>query len=437
MVTEISRRLLLGSGAAFIGASFIPLGSHAARAQAKGGPLNVFAHRVHQTVATGAQGGDITKAWSEKNGVAVQWTTFDTGPLQDRLFREASLGETSVDVGFLLNTQAVPRVADLFEPLDDYMQRDPIEDPDDVFPGLMEGMRVRGKLIAMPFRHASSGLHYNEELLAERGFNKPPSTIEELAEMAKALTYRRSDGTPVVGLVTPGVTYPNVIDIARAWNGDFVTADYKCTADQPGMLNAIKLLRELFEAGAFPRNFASLSTEDVNVWMQTGRAAMSLQSMGRNRIYNDPQKSRFPGKIKTVGVPISASLASQFDVAPAKVEFWGMVIPKRAARKDLSWSFIKSMLSKENTLKAALNGNGPVRNSTYADPAFSSRVPYAEEERRVLKVSRVPLPAFDEAARAADYFKEEAEAAVLGMKTPEEAMISLCRRVAPLLASSH
>ena len=68
----------------------------------------------------------------------------------------------------------------------------------------------------------------------------------------------------------PGVTYPNVIDIARAWDGDFITPDFKCVADQPPMLNAIRLLRELFQAGAFPRNFATLSTEDVNVWMQTG-----------------------------------------------------------------------------------------------------------------------------------------------------------------------
>ena len=103
-----------------------------------------------------------------------------------------------------------------------------------------------------------------------------------------------------------------------------------------------------------------------------------------------------------------------------------MVIPKNAKRKDLSWSFIKAMLTKEATLGAALNGNGPVRDSTYDDAELPrSTVPYADEERRVLKVARVPLPAFDEAARAGDFFKEEAEAAVLGMKTPEAAMASL------------
>lgn len=425
--TGLDRRQLLGG---FIGLSFA--GAAPAFAQ-QGGPFNVFAHRVMQTVATGAQGGDITKDWAQKNGATIQWTTFDTGPLQERLFREASLSESTVDVGFVLNTQVIPRAANLFEPLDGYLSRDPLEDPADIFPGLMEGMKVGGKQLAVPFRHASSGLHYNEELLAEKGFSKPPASIEELVEIARACTYRRSDGTAVVGLCMPGVTYPNVIDIARAWDGDFITPEFKCVADQPPMLNAIKLLRALFEAGAFPRNFATLSPEDVNVWMQTGRAAMSLQSMGRNRIYNDPQKSKFPGKIRTVAVPASKTLAGKYDAAPAKVEFWGMVIPKNAKRKDLAWSFIKAMTAKDATLKAALNGNGPVRASTYADAGFANTVPYAAEELKVLKVARVPLPAFDEAARAGDLFKEEAEAAVLGMKTPEEAMSSLVKRVQPLL----
>ena len=57
---------------------------------------------------------------TKASGVAVEWTTFDTGPLQERLFREASLSETTIDVGFVLNTQAVPRTAALFEPLDPY-----------------------------------------------------------------------------------------------------------------------------------------------------------------------------------------------------------------------------------------------------------------------------------------------------------------------------
>lgn len=423
-MTRLSRRgLLAGAGAALFTPAIL-------RAQAA--PLQVFAHRVHKTVASGPQG-DVTAPFTAQTGAKVEWTTFDTGPLQERLFREAALSETSVDVGFVLNTQAVPRTAELFEPLDAYLAKDPPENVSDIFPGLVEGMSVKGKLLAVPVRHASSGLHWNTEILAEKGFKERPQTIEEMVEVAKATTYKRADGTNCVGLCMPGVTYPNVIDLARAWDGDFITKDFKVVADQPGMLNAIKLLRQLFEMGAFPRNFATLSTEEVATWMQQGRAAMALQSMGRNRIFNDPQKSKFADKIMTGAVPISASLKSRYPVAPAKVEFWGLAIPKNSKRKDLAWSFIKAMLSADATLKMALNGNGPVRASTYDNAEFRKTVPYADAERDVLKVARVPIPAFDEAARAGDIFKEEAEAAVLGMKTPEAAMQSVVARVKPLL----
>lgn len=420
----ITRRAALGAGLA--AAAILP-------ARAQGTTLNLLAHRVHQTVATGSQGGDSAAGWARATGNSVQWTSFDTGPLWERLQREASLPSTSIDVGFVLNTQVSPRAAQLFEPLDAHMAREPLEDPSDIFPGLLEGMKVGGQTLAIPMRHASSGLHYNAEIFAERGIDRPPRSIEEVFDFARRCTYRRGDGTPVVGLLMPGVTYPNVIDLARAWDGDFITPDFRVVADQPPMLNAIRALRELFQAGAFPRNFAAIQSEDVNSWVQQGRAAMALNSMGRNRIYNDPQRSRFPGKIHTIAVPAAESLRGRFEVAPAKVEFWGMAIPRNARRKDLSWSFIRHMLSKESTLSMALNGNGPVRNSAYEDPRIREALPYAEEERRVLRVARVPLPAFDEAPRAGDIFREEAEAAVLGLKTPEAAMASVVQRVTPLL----
>jgi len=409
---------VFGSAAA-LAATGLPL---PARAQTPG-KLSVFAHRVHQTVSTGAQGGDITKGWSERTKIAVEWVTFDTGPLWERVQRETSLRETSVDVAFLLNTQMTPRAAGLFEPLDPWMQR----------AGLMTGFRVGGQQVAVPFRHASSGMHYNEEILAERGISSPPRTVEELVEVAKRCTYTRANGTQVVGFVVPGVSYPNVIDLARAWDGEFITPDMRFAANEKPMVNALTVLRELFLAGAFPRNFAAIQNEEVATWMQNGRAALNYASMGRTQIYNDPTKSQFPGRIKTVPMPVSRELLGKFEVAPAKVEFWGMGIPKNAKNKEQAWDLIRAMLSKESTVMTAINGNGPVRVSAYADPRVKQRLPYAEDEKKVLLVARAPMPAFDNAQRAADFFKEEAEAAVLGMKTPQKAMDDLAARVRPLL----
>jgi len=375
---------------------------------------------------------NLTIISQDANGVGIEWVTLDTGALHERLFRELQLPETSIDIAFLLNTRAVESVTKLLEPLTEHQQRNPIENFDDIFPGLREAMVFDGTLYGIPFRHASTCFHYNERLLSEKGI-APPTTMEELIAAARALTFERDDGSKVHGFLINGQGYANIVDLARAWNGDFITLDYEVATTGEGMMNAVQLLRDFYEEGVLPTNWAAISDEEVNTWIQTGRVAMTTTSCGRNRIYNDPEKSQEAGNIKSVALPVAAAFKDEFDVAPAKVEFWTMVIPANAQHKELAWDLVKTMVSEENTLKAALNGNGPVRASTYDKPEMKDSLPYADAEKAVLLVGRVPLPPFDEAAKASDIFVEELQAAVLGMKPVAEAMAAVERRVTPLL----
>jgi len=417
--------------AALLGAAWLAL-SASAIAQDKPDKLVILSHKVHQTVAIGEQGGDITADWQQENGVGVEWVTMDTGPLHERMFRELALPETSIDIAFLLNTRAVESVTRLLEPLNAHQEAAPIEDMGDVFPGLVEAMTFDGELYGVPFRHASTCFHYNDRLLQARGLERP-TTMEELVDAAYELTYEADDGTQVHGFVITGDNYANIVDIARAWDGDFITLDYQLAVTGPGMTKGAQTLADFYEKGVLPTNWAAIKNEDVNTWLQTGRAAMTTTSCGRNRIYNDPEKSQEAGNIKTVAMPVGEDFKDKFDVAPAKVEFWTMVIPRNSQHKELAWSLVRAMLSKESTLQAALNGNGPVRASTYDAPEIQETLPYAEEERAVLKVGRVPLPPFDEAAKAGDIFVEEMQAAVLGMKPVEQALRDIESRVQPLL----
>ncbi len=417
--------------AGFVGIAALGLAAPAL-GQDKPDNLTIISHRVHQTVSTGEQGGDITKDWQDANGVGVEWVTLDTGALHERLFRELQLPETNIDIAFLLNTRAVDSVTKLLEPFDEHMAANPVENIDDIFPGLRAAMTFDGTLYGIPFRHASSCFHYNQRILDERGV-APPKTIEEMIEAARQLTFTRDDGTKVYGFLINGEGYANTVDLARAWDGDFITLDYHVATTDEGMMKAVTLLHDFYEEGILPSNWAAIKDEEVNNWMQTGRAAMSLNSCGRNRIFNDPEKSQEAGNIKTVAIPVSEAFKDKFDVAPAKVEFWTMVIPANAKHKDLAWDLVKTMVSPENTLKAALNGNGPVRASTYDSAEMKNQLPYADEEKAVLLVGRVPLPPFDNAAKASDIFVEELQAAVLGMKSPEDAMASVQKRVTPLL----
>lgn len=406
------------------------------RVFAQGSSFVVVSHAVHQTVATTGAGGDVTEPWMNEHGVGnIEWRTAGIPQVHETLFRESSLRSTPIDVGYLLNTHAFPRIANLFEPLDAYQDSDPIANFGDFFPGMIDSLTIDGSLYGVPVRHSTSGLHYNQAYFEERGLSGPPQTMEEVAEYARELTFTRSDGTRVYGFVIPGSgqMHANTTDVARAWNGDFITTDYQIVCHEAPMVKAITMLRDLFEEEVLPSGLISIANTDLDTWMQTGRAAMCLGGMGRNRIYNDPDQSQFPGDIQTIAVPASEEIASEFDVAPVKIEYWSMVIPQVAEEKELSWSFIKELSRPESHLAMALNGNGPTRESTYDEPAFNQLLPYAEAEKRALQVARVPLPAFDRSAEAADVITEFVQAAILGARSPQQAMDDLARRLEPLL----
>ena len=188
----------------------------------------------------------------------------------------------------------------------------------------------------------------------------------------------------------------------------------------------------LVRAGALPRGFNTLGTEDVNTWLQTGRAAMAITSCGRHSIYNDPEKSKEAGNIKTVPMPVGEEFKAQFDVAPAKVEFWTMAIPKTSQHKELAWSLVREMLSKQARSRRRSTATARCAPRPTTRPR-SREAALCRGGAGVLKVGRVPLPPFDNAQKAADTFKEDAEAAVLGQKPPQQAMDDLVAKVKPML----
>lgn len=192
-------------------------------------------------------------------------------------------------------------------------------------------------------------------------------------------------------------------------------------------------MRGLFEAGALPRTYATTSNDDEAVWMQQGRAAFTVYPFARYAQLNRADQSRFPGQIKAVEFPVSEKLKGKR--METVTEFWAMSIPANSRDKDLGWSFIRAMSSKAVTLGAARNGNGPVRLSTYRDPAFAASQPLAEIESRALETARVPLPAFPEAARVQSIFIEEVQLCVTGRKSPKHAVAAIRERVQPLIHS--
>ncbi|MCW1934887.1 ABC transporter substrate-binding protein [Pararhodobacter zhoushanensis] len=423
--TGLTRRRLLGT--AIGGAA--AMAAFPSWAQAR--TLNILSHAVHERVLGTAEG-DLLAEWKAANDASLSFTTFDSNPLQDRLFREASLPETEYSVGYLIDNRPTSDIAALFEPLGPLNDANPIEDFGDIAPGLIQGMTVDGNLIGIPVRHATQALFYNEALLEEAGISAPPQTLEELVEQANQLTFTSSAGTPVTGMVLASDLAVFPVMFARAFGGDFITHDFQLVPDRAAMEQGLSVLRGLFEAGALPRSYAATRNDDMVTWMQQGRAAFTVLPFARFAQLNNPEQSNFAGRIKAIPFPGSSTLPAGTPMS-AVVEAWAMVIPRNATDKELAWSYIREVASKRVTLGMALNGNGPVRVSSYADPALMQANAVAEIEAAVLADARGAFPPFPEAARAQATMLEEVQLAVLGRKSVTDAVGAIIDRVGPMM----
>lgn len=415
-------------GMAMIG-SGLAMQPGVARAQAQD-KLAIISHAVHRAAATTGQGGDITAAWREKNGVsAIEWLTFGVEATNERALKEASLDKGNADIVFILDRYTGPQYAGLFEDLGAWQAKNPIPQFDEIPKGMLAAHTLAGKLTAIPFRHATHGMHFNNDYLAERGLSGPPRTVADVVSYAEKLSYTRPDGLRVYGLVINMDDPSTPMDWIRAYGGDFITSDFRIVCDSAESVRGVAMMCDLVKKGHMPKNVMTLKNEDVITYMQQGRAAMANQPFGRHGNFNDPKASKFVGKIGVSALP----LGTDGKPIPAKTSVWAMAIPRNARNKELSWSFIRHLSLPESTAAAALNGNGPVRPSSYDNPKVQALVPYAAAEKQALASARLVVPGFANAAKAMDVFNEELGLAMLDQKTPQAAMADVKKRVQPLL----
>ena len=248
------------------------------------------------------------------------------------------------------------------------------------------------------------------------------------------LRYQREDGTEVYGFIYPGKRMQtHTVTLARGWDGDFITLDYKCVANEYGFLKAVQELTKLYQDGYYPKAFPTLANTDTDTWIPQGRVGLYFSTGGRTHRFNNPDQSKFPGKIKIAPVPVSKEFSSKYDVAPTTFEFWSLAIPKNAKNKDLAWDFIRFLSSPDSTLREALNGNGPVRKSAYESEQLQQKMSYWKAELDGMKAGRVPVPGFADSGKAEDLLNEYVQSAMLGRMSPEEAMNRLTEEVSKVL----
>ena len=231
------------------------------------------------------------------------------------------------------------------------------------------------------------------------------------------MTHKRSDGAQVYGFAyNPDQTD---IQMLRAFGGDVFDTNMNVTVNSPAAVRAVEFVKGLYEARAIPPNFTELNSGSIRQLYTNGLVGMIFLGDNYYVRFNDPKSSQIAGHSEVSYIPEAGG-----GIAPTKLAFWGIGIPKNGNPKNrqLAYDFIRYFTTQQAQVKMALNGNGPVRTSVYQDATFAEKVPYAVLAEKVLPQGQALLPAVTGSTQILDVLKQTFNEAIQGQKPVQQAL---------------
>ncbi|MCY3979767.1 MAG: sugar ABC transporter substrate-binding protein [Chloroflexi bacterium] len=313
--------------------------------------------------------------------------------------------------------------------LNDFINADEEWDWGDFPAGLQADVTIRGDIVAVPYRQDLRTLWYNKEMLADAGFDAPPTDWDEFLAVAQATTVRDGDAFDVEGYHYSDASgnwqrdwQPFLMWVHMA-DGQFLSDDLtSCALDQAGAIEALEFLVALVqehEVTAYP----GLDPQgDLNV-LAGRNAAMQLSSANMERDVNlyapDEKETIYPTLPLTGKVQATHSWVNKFFVS------------SQTADEAASWGLLRFMTRKDMLeVYSASNNNTPPRLSLLD-------AEYMSEKHKIILESAVYARTFPQHHNLIALFRPiaaELEQALSGIKAPADALADATSAINEILA---
>ncbi len=306
------------------------------------------------------------------------------------------------------------------------------------YPLPIELMKHNGKMHAMPGDYMTMVLFYNASMFKEAGLdpNKPPKTTDEFLEYAKKLT-RDTNGDGKVdqwGFGTVGAKSPGFSmrfgPFLWSFGADYLTPDMKRSAlDTPEAKEAFAFFVELFtKHKVVPPGLTAMNPQEVRTQLAQKKVAMIMGSGWTPPIVNkiNPDLNAFE-VLQCAPAPVKRKQATAIWLSS-----W--VMSPSTKHPNEAWQLMKFITSKDIELKwfvdnrvtssrKDVSGVAPeILNDKFAS-VMASQLPYGKVE-----------PQIKEWPEIMDTFTTSLQEAIVGMKSPQEALAEAHERINAILA---
>lgn len=243
--------------------------------------------------------------------------------------------------------------------------------------GPIEAVTYKGKRYAVPWFTDAGMLYYRKDLLSKSGFDKPPTSYDELMSMAKKV---QSDSGAKFGDVFQGDNYEggvcNAAEFIWGAGGNILDPNdpTKVTIDSPQAVQGLATERSLVSKGVAPDAVVSYEEQQSHTAFLNGDSIFMRNWPYVIGLAADPSQS----KIKPSQLGVSALPTAGGNTGYSCLGGWNLFINSQidSDKKGKAWQFIQFMASEHAAKVRAIKGGflSPLK-ATYEDKSVTSKVP--------------------------------------------------------------
>jgi multiple sugar transport system substrate-binding protein len=321
-------------------------------------------------------------------------------------------------------------------PLDSFFRSSGLREPD-FLPASLGLCRYQGKLYAMPFLVDVNVLYWNKEAFTQAGLDpeRPPRTLEELADYAVKLTLRDANGNITrLGLMNPndaGAGY----QLCALCGGRWVDASGKrITADDPANVVALTWYKNLLNREGGIRQVNAFSAglgqaQGANNPFYVGKVAMMFSGE-----WNPYWISRYTPQLQFGIAPIPPPASHPENAETVAFGINDFCISAGSKHPKEAWDFLQWMQSEEaQVMFARALNNIPNMRVALRAPVLREGAPYRHRFAYLMDLADRAKPAYFPVLSATSFYENQWVAAqdrvAYGDKTPAQALADVRVRV--------
>ena len=359
-----------------------------------------------------------------KEGLTVKYRQMpsDTGQYFDQIRTEAQAGGGDIDV---IGADVI-WPAQLAEPgyILDLSEYFPKSEQNKFLEAPMDAGIWDGKPYTVPWYTDSGMLYYREDLLEKSGFSGPPTTWDELKEMAQKV--KQDQGTKY-GFIFQGAEYEggvcNELEYIWTHGGDVLDPSdpNKVIIGSPEAAAGFATARSMIADGVAPQSVANYKEQECQTTFLNGDAVFMRNWPYIHALAAEPGSKVKQDQINVAPIPTGGPDNQSYSTLGG----WNFAINANVQDPDAAWAFVEYMSSTEQENAFVVETSRiPTRKAMLEDQEILNKVPVIRLAKEAIDRTR-PRPVTpyysDMSLKMAQRFNE----ALNGELPPEQAVETL------------